>query len=96
MFCDQLHRVAASRLLSLSFYIAKVQKNSETTKYFRKFFRKKYTKGTVPFVYPSFMSTFLFSSFLHYLQFGNKFFVVTTLGTLNSLLVNEPFQRFLS
>ena len=47
MFCDQLHRVAASRLLSLSFYIAKVQKILETTKYFRKFFRKKYTKGTV-------------------------------------------------
>ena len=60
------------------------------------FFAEKYTKGTVPFVYSSFMSTFLFSSFLHYLQFGNKFFVVTTLGTLNSLLVNEPFQRFLS
>ena len=51
MSCDQLHRVAASRLLSLSFHIAKVQKILETTKYFRKFFRKKYTKGTVPFVY---------------------------------------------
>ena len=51
MSCDELRRVAASRLLSLSFYIAKVQKISETTKHFLNFFRKKYTKGTVPFVY---------------------------------------------
>ena len=51
MLCDQLHWVAASRLLSLSFYIAKVQKILETTKHFLNFFRKKYTKGTVPFVY---------------------------------------------
>ena len=67
MLCDQLHRVAASRLLSLSFYIAKVQKILETTKHFRKFFRKKYTKGTVPFVYfcVPFMSTFLLSYYLH-------------------------------
>ena len=54
MLCDQLHRVAASRLLSLSSYIAKVQNILETTKHFRKFFRKKYTKGTVPFVYSDF------------------------------------------
>ena len=51
MYCDQLHRVAASRLLSLTFYIAKVQKILETTKHFLNFFRKNNTKGTVPFVY---------------------------------------------
>jgi len=32
-------------------YDAKVQKILETTKHFRKFFHKKYTKGTVLFVY---------------------------------------------
>ena len=38
-------------LVILIFFIAKVQKILETTKYFLNFFRKKYTKGTVPFVY---------------------------------------------
>jgi hypothetical protein len=49
--CDELRRVAASRFFKALIYDAKVQKILETTKHFLNFFRKKYTKGTVPFVY---------------------------------------------
>ena len=40
-------------LISCHFVVFFVVKESETTKHFLNFFRKKYTKGTVPFVYGS-------------------------------------------
>ena len=43
--CDQLHRVAASRILSLMINVTKVQNFSETTKLFLNFFRKKSTQN---------------------------------------------------
>ena len=44
--CDQLHRVAASRLYFSSFLtLQMLQKIPETTKHFINFFQKKYKKG---------------------------------------------------
>jgi len=42
--CDELHRVAASRLLRALFLLTKVQIKSETTKYFCKYFQRKVRK----------------------------------------------------
>jgi len=41
--CDELHRVAASRILRALYLIAKLQKNHETTKCFGKNFQRKTT-----------------------------------------------------
>ena len=44
--CDQLHRVAASRFVSLMIDNAKLQKISETTKYFLNFFRNIFKRNS--------------------------------------------------